>query len=71
MELNPVFLGQEVVKHMLKLYGLVFDKKNWKLIYCCQSYLSYYLFIFLIYHNILLWRERFYWNRPGSCCYKT
>ena len=31
MELNPVFLGHEVVKHMLKLYGLVFDKKKLKI----------------------------------------
>ena len=41
-------------KNILKLYGSAFDIKNGKLINCYQSYLSYYLLIFLIYHNNLL-----------------
>ena len=66
-------------KNILKLYGSAFDIKNGKLINCYQSYLSYYLLIFLIYHNNLLQMEHFLldlipcykkkWTEYGKCYY--
>ena len=45
--------------------------KKAKLSSCYQPYLSYYLLIFLIYQNILLWRGHFYCTRLDSFCYNT
>ena len=51
---KPSVQVRKKYKNILKLYGPAFDIKNGKLINCYQSYLSYYLLIFLIYHNNLL-----------------
>ena len=45
--------------------------KNRKLNSCYQSYLSYYLLIFLIYQNIMLLKGHFYCTRPDNFCYNT